>query len=502
MNSLRRALIGLAVLAFLLGAGSVVLILTSDHTSPRGLAAALILTAGWGFAGTGLYAWYRRPRSNIGPLLTAVGFTWFFQAFGSSNNSVVFLIGYLGSTLPYAILIQLLVTFPSGRLETRLQKLLVATAYFITVFMQAAWVLFAEPEREGCDGCPANPIQIHGHEALGEAISSAQGLIAIPLVATTIVLLYRRWRRSDADRASRPHPRPRHRRRRLPLPLHAAGPRPGGRWGRCGDDRLHRGRRRLRLHALRLPDRPAALADRPRRGNPHGAERRERKAQRRAARQGRGAARLAGADRRRRLRGAPPGRARPPRRRPATADGGRHDPAPRPRQARLRARAQRRAARRGDERALRGDRRAARAGPRHPPRRAHRPRPGGGPQRPRRPLAGAGRGARDPGRAVAAGGRVGDLLRDRRGADQRRSLRPRGQRHRARRAQQRRGRGRGGATTESAAPTPPPAPACAASATGSARSTASSRSRARPARGRPCAPASRSAVSFSACAWS
>jgi signal transduction histidine kinase len=198
MSSLRRALIGLAVLAFVLGAGSLVLILTSDHTSPRGLAASLILIAGWGFAGTGLYAWYRRPESNVGPLQAAVGFTWFFQAFGSSNNSVIFLIGYLGASLPYAILVHLLVTFPSGRLETRLQKLLVGVAYFITTFMQAVWVLFAEPAREGCDGCPDNPVQIGGQEGLGESISAVQGLIAIPLVAATIALLYRRWRRSDA----------------------------------------------------------------------------------------------------------------------------------------------------------------------------------------------------------------------------------------------------------------------------------------------------------------
>ena len=199
MSSLRRALLALALLALALGAGSIVLILTSDHTDARGLAATLIPLAGWGFAGTGLYAWYRRPRSNIGPLLTAAGFTWFFQALASSNSAVVFLLGYIGMSLPYAILIHLLVTFPSGRLETRLQKLLVATAYFVTTVMQLAWVLFAEPEREGCESCPANPIQIGGHEALAEAIGAAQGLIAIPLVGATIVLLYRRWRRSDAS---------------------------------------------------------------------------------------------------------------------------------------------------------------------------------------------------------------------------------------------------------------------------------------------------------------
>jgi len=197
MTGLRRALLALGIAAFVLGLASLALILTSDHTSPRGLAAALILVSGWGFAGTGLYAWDRRPTSATGPLMTAIGFTWFFRALESSNSSVVFTIGALGLTVPFAILIHLLVTFPSGRLETRVQRLLVAVGYFVTIVMQAAWVLFADPAREGCDGCPNNALQIGGHEGLGEAIGSAQGLIAIPLIAATVVVVFRRWRRSS-----------------------------------------------------------------------------------------------------------------------------------------------------------------------------------------------------------------------------------------------------------------------------------------------------------------
>ncbi len=87
MTGLRRALFGLAALAFVFG-HRLRRARSSPATtqSPRGLATALILLAGWGFAGTGLYAWYRRPDDNVGPLMTAIGFTWFFQALGSSNN--------------------------------------------------------------------------------------------------------------------------------------------------------------------------------------------------------------------------------------------------------------------------------------------------------------------------------------------------------------------------------------------------------------------------------
>ena len=198
MTGLRRALLGIAAAAIAIGAASVALILTSDHASPRGLAATLILIAGWGFVGTGLYAWYRRPGNRTGPLLTAVGFTWFFQALQASNSAAIFLIGALGLTLPFALLIHLLLAFPSGRLERTLDRTLVAVAYFVTIPMQLAWVLFADPEREGCDGCPANPVQIDGHEGVAEAIGTAQGLIAIPLVGASIFVLYQRWRGSDA----------------------------------------------------------------------------------------------------------------------------------------------------------------------------------------------------------------------------------------------------------------------------------------------------------------
>ena len=91
--------------------------------------------------------------------------------------------------------------------------------------------------------------------------------------------------------------------------------------------------------------------------------RRERAAHRRAARQGRGAARVAHADRRGRLRRAPPGRARPPRRRPAAAGGAGDEPAARPRQDRRRPRRRRRAARRGDGGARRGDARSCASWP-------------------------------------------------------------------------------------------------------------------------------------------
>ncbi len=199
MSSLRRALLALAVLAFGAGVGTAAVVLSSGHTDHRGLAAALIVGAGWAFAGTGLYAWDRRPGNNAGPLMTAIGFTWFLLGLESSDNSVVFALGLVAGAVTYAILIHLLVSFPAGRLVGRFQHLVVAAGYLSTTVLQLAWAPFVEPaKQDGCVGCPENPILIAGHEGVADAISSVQLVVAAFAIVATVVIVYRRWRHSSA----------------------------------------------------------------------------------------------------------------------------------------------------------------------------------------------------------------------------------------------------------------------------------------------------------------
>src|SRR4051794_7455371 len=86
MPSLRRALVALAVLGFVMGLGAAAVILTSDHMSNVGTWAALNAALGASFIGTGLYAWWRRPHNHSGALITWVGFLWFGSALGFSDN--------------------------------------------------------------------------------------------------------------------------------------------------------------------------------------------------------------------------------------------------------------------------------------------------------------------------------------------------------------------------------------------------------------------------------
>jgi signal transduction histidine kinase len=195
MTSLRRAQIGLAVAAFVLGVGALLVVSGGEHNIHRGAYAALALGIGWGFTGTGLYAWRRRPASNIGPLMIAVGFSGLLKALAFSNDSVVFTIGSLAEVLIYALLIHLLLSFPSGQLEGGVDRLLVAIAYFNSIVVQLAGFLFTDPAQQGCAHCPANPLLIT-HSQAATVIHDVQVDTAIALLGAVVAILYRRWRDS------------------------------------------------------------------------------------------------------------------------------------------------------------------------------------------------------------------------------------------------------------------------------------------------------------------
>ena len=150
MTSLRRAPIGLALAALGVGVGALLVIIHGEHNIHRGAYAALTLGIGWGFTGTGLYVWRRRPGNNIGPLMIAVGFAGLLKALAFSSNSVIFTIGSLGEVLIYALLIHLLLSFPSGRLDSRVDRVLVTIAYFNTTVVQVAAFVLNDPTKGGC----------------------------------------------------------------------------------------------------------------------------------------------------------------------------------------------------------------------------------------------------------------------------------------------------------------------------------------------------------------
>jgi signal transduction histidine kinase len=91
------------------------------------------LITGWTLIACGLVAWSRRPDSRSGALMAATGFCWFLGNFATSGVAVV---DWLGAHALYVYrgpLIHLLVTYPSGRLSSRLDLVAVAVGYAAAV---------------------------------------------------------------------------------------------------------------------------------------------------------------------------------------------------------------------------------------------------------------------------------------------------------------------------------------------------------------------------------
>ncbi len=74
------------------------------------------LGVGWAFLAAGFMAWSRRPANRVGPLLTAIGFSWFLYNLIFTRNPVAFGIGFWLGSLFIALLVHLVLAFPSGHL--------------------------------------------------------------------------------------------------------------------------------------------------------------------------------------------------------------------------------------------------------------------------------------------------------------------------------------------------------------------------------------------------
>jgi signal transduction histidine kinase len=199
MSNLRRA--WLAAVALVCAVGLVVLVLGSAGThapgsfASRGLYLVYLLLIGYGFAGTGLYAWSRRPGNRVGPLMTAAGCAWLLRGLEVSANPVLFALGDVAGPWAFAVLIHLLLAFPSGRLGSWRLRLLAAIAYLNVTVLQVAGFLFTDTQAPyaGCVGCPRNPFLVTSSKTTVGVVSVAQSLGALVVLVGLVIVLVRRW---------------------------------------------------------------------------------------------------------------------------------------------------------------------------------------------------------------------------------------------------------------------------------------------------------------------
>jgi signal transduction histidine kinase len=185
----------LAILGLGLAAGAIYLTVNSNHEPHKIRVLLTGLPVGWAFIATGAYAWWRRPESRFGVLMTAVGLTSFLGFLEEASNGWIVVAGVLLANLFFAIAVQMLLAYPHGSLPGWRERSLVTVAYLAATVFIVPCLLFS-PFGHGSE--QFNPILVDNDKTLGNAFLHADEGLAVALVLLVALLLVQRWRSATA----------------------------------------------------------------------------------------------------------------------------------------------------------------------------------------------------------------------------------------------------------------------------------------------------------------
>ena len=173
-------------------------ILTSDHDEQPILTLVIGGLSGASFIAAGLIARTRRPENRTGLLMIAVGFAFLAAGLSTANNSLVFTIGMTVGAVWAAALVHLLLAFPTGRLATRWERVVVITAYALACLANIIVLPFDPEPLTDCDGCPENAFLVSEHDTLATTLTALVEVVAALLLIAVAVTLIARWRRASS----------------------------------------------------------------------------------------------------------------------------------------------------------------------------------------------------------------------------------------------------------------------------------------------------------------
>ena len=185
-----KVLWAVALAGVVAAAGAVALALTSDDPGQApGLHASLLSWAALPYVLAGLVAWSRRPDSRLGILMIAVGFLSFVPALSWANAAVPRTIGEVVDLLPPVLFLHVFLAFPSGRLERRLERAVVATGYAVALGLQLVGI--------GLGGSgPDNLLAVVDEPGAAETLHRVQGVTIGALALVGVGVLAARRRRA------------------------------------------------------------------------------------------------------------------------------------------------------------------------------------------------------------------------------------------------------------------------------------------------------------------
>jgi signal transduction histidine kinase len=172
------------------------------RTAVPGHGAAFLLfglSVSWAFVVAGVIARRRRPGNRTGLLMIATGFAWLGASLTDSPNDTVFTIGLILGGLWPGLLLQLLLSYPTGTLDRR-ARWLVWLGYACTFGLTVAEVPFTQPRLEGgADARSASNLLLVSHQpGVVTAMQRISLVIGLFVTAGVLWTVWGRWRSASA----------------------------------------------------------------------------------------------------------------------------------------------------------------------------------------------------------------------------------------------------------------------------------------------------------------
>ncbi len=146
------------------------------------------------YVAVGLYRWWRRPDGRFGPLLVGNGFLYAATSFNASGASPAYTLGMVFWAVYVVYTAYLLLSYPGGRLESRLERVFIR-AYALSTAVLWSLVLALSPTFPGAGSfndcgtrCPPNALA-GGDAVIGTALNTAVSIVfTIALIGLTMLL--------------------------------------------------------------------------------------------------------------------------------------------------------------------------------------------------------------------------------------------------------------------------------------------------------------------------
>ena len=169
----------------------------SDYAEKNGVVIAAHVAVGMCFVFVGILAWSLRPENRVGVLMTAVGLAYFMTDLGWISTPATFVVADEWRGVFYGFLFWLLLAFPSGRLESRADRIFVVLFFvYLALIRPFPSTAFYDPRLEGPFDAPGNPLLVRGDPDLNAAVDRWLSAVDAALILTLFVLVARHWRRA------------------------------------------------------------------------------------------------------------------------------------------------------------------------------------------------------------------------------------------------------------------------------------------------------------------